>query len=272
MQLLSEKIAQCKQAREILDKQQAELESKMLEMQKTIESKKVELEELEDGERTTPASAASSQNDEEKKVFDDGSIYKGELNWAEEMHGIGTFEENTGFIYHGDFLENERHGEGILYYPSGVICYKGQWKADDEHGEGKKYDDDGHLVYSGTFVEGKYEGVGTEYGKGWKYAGQFKGGLKHGFGLEFFLTGGLLKFEGNYLYGKRHGYGMERFPNGKVRFSGFFSEGFRHGYGCDYSNSGRIVFEGEYFEGRKLAKRKATDAEESCAKRFKTCK
>jgi hypothetical protein len=73
---------------------------------------------------------------------------------------------------------------------------------------------------------GKFEGRGVleftaDKFQGDYYQGEFKNGLKHGFGTYFFSNGD--KFVGNYQYGKREGKGTYSFSNGKQSLVGTWS-------------------------------------------------
>ncbi|XP_057291663.1 radial spoke head 10 homolog B2-like isoform X3 [Hydractinia symbiolongicarpus] len=89
-----------------------------------------------------------------------GQEYSGD--WVD---GIQTgYGENIWFLkrvsnsqyplrnhYIGEFLNGERHGNGIFYYASGAI-YNGQWKNNMKHGDGKFIFKNG-CVFSGKFSD-----------------------------------------------------------------------------------------------------------------------
>jgi hypothetical protein len=48
----------------------------------------------------------------------------------------------NGARYEGEFnLQNEFEGNGVLYYPSGKMCYSGSWKSNSFHGFGVLYNE-----------------------------------------------------------------------------------------------------------------------------------
>jgi hypothetical protein len=86
--------------------------------------------------------------------------------------------------------------------------------------------DENEYSYAGDFMIGKFEGRGVleftaDKFQGDYYQGEFKNGLKHGFGTYFFSNGD--KYIGNYQYGKREGKGTYSFSNGKQSLTGTWS-------------------------------------------------
>jgi|SaaInlStandDraft_6_1057023.scaffolds.fasta_scaffold03613_4 antitoxin component YwqK of YwqJK toxin-antitoxin module len=79
----------------------------------------------------------------------------------------GTFDkglyENNGTSYHqnghksyeGGFNKGRHHGNGISFYETtGTIEYDGQWVTDERHGEGALWDESGAMVFQGVFQYG----------------------------------------------------------------------------------------------------------------------
>lgn len=86
--------------------------------------------------------------------------------------------------------------------------------------------DENEYSYAGEFIIGKFEGRGVleftaDKFQGDYYQGEFKYGLKHGFGTYFFSNGD--KYIGNYQYGKREGKGTYSFSSGKQSLTGTWS-------------------------------------------------
>ena len=86
--------------------------------------------------------------------------------------------------------------------------------------------DEAEFSYAGDFRNGKFEGRGIleftgEKYQGDHYQGEFKSGLKHGFGVYFFSNGE--KYAGHYVNGMRHGFGTYTFNNGRTPLSGMWS-------------------------------------------------
>jgi hypothetical protein len=97
-------------------------------------------------------------------------------------------------------------------------------------------------------VAGESEGVGCIVGncnngrgifiheKGEKYDGEWRSGLRNGWGLNYYPNGDT-KYEGNFLNDKRNGEGTYYFRNGD-RYEGTFVENRMHGRGIYYYANG----------------------------------
>jgi len=86
--------------------------------------------------------------------------------------------------------------------------------------------DDDEYSYAGDFMLGKFDGRGileftADKYQGDHYQGEFKNGLKHGFGMYFFSNGD--KYVGEYQFGKREGKGTYSFTDGKPALTGIWS-------------------------------------------------
>ena len=69
---------------------------------------------------------------------------------------------------------------------------------------------------------------------GKKYIGEFKNGIRHGYGTTFFTRGDV--YVGEYNNGKRHGLGVFEWENGN-RFIGYFKNGKEDGYALKFEKS-----------------------------------
>ena len=54
-------------------------------------------------------------------IFDDGSVYKGEVNKKGLAHGKGTYTFKDGSEYVGEFKNDEYHGKGSFTFFSGFV-------------------------------------------------------------------------------------------------------------------------------------------------------
>lgn len=98
-------------------------------------------------------------------------------------HGYGVHKNAEG-VYKGQFLHNERSGQGEAVYCSGKK-FVGQWKNDERCGVGKLYEKDGGVIYEGEWQDGEYNGFGREMAPdGSVYEGGFVEGQRHGLGLD----------------------------------------------------------------------------------------
>ena len=94
------------------------------------------------GIRSGTGKLVYSENNEHLESFD------GE--WADDMkkNGLLTYREYllrgiwpdsfSGSQYHGDISNDERHGQGILYFPTGA-WYEGTWKHNEMDGDHGRY-------------------------------------------------------------------------------------------------------------------------------------
>ncbi len=92
-----------------------------------------------------------------------GGTYKGEFQDG-IPHGEGTVYYDSGIMaYEGEFQDGLPNGRGKVYYRSGILGYDGEIKNDMRHGEGTLYYESGHLWYRGGWKEDKFHGFGIEY-------------------------------------------------------------------------------------------------------------
>jgi hypothetical protein len=83
--------------------------------------------------------------------------------------------------YVGDWKDNEKNGNGKLFYDS-VLIYEGDWTDDQFNGIGKRFFFDGSYYY-GEFKNNQRNGLGIQYWRdGTKYVGEFKKDLLSGSG------------------------------------------------------------------------------------------
>ena len=144
-----------------------------------------------------------------------GVIYEGE--WVEgKREGKGRLTLKDGSVYEGEFKSGLKEGKGKLVYPSGNY-YDGIWKGGKKEGDGiMKWQQDGQRYkgnwscdrpngqgdliwleqnglnkvfrnrYSGNFDNNKRSGLGKFfYANGAIYEGEWKGNIKHGYGVYY---------------------------------------------------------------------------------------
>ncbi|XP_069778246.1 ALS2 C-terminal-like protein [Narcine bancroftii] len=94
-------------------------------------------------------------------------------------------------------------------------------------------------IYEGNWYKGKPQGSGTmKWPDGRNYAGQFKGGQEHGFGV-YVTPGGPESFDCykcHWKMGKMDGYGICEYGNGLI-YKGFFRDNQRNGFGILYNST-----------------------------------
>lgn len=165
----------------------------------------------------------------------EGGHYSG--FWQQgRREGLGK-EVVTGTTYQGSFLDDQRHGEGILTLADGTVIegkfadgscadedgsikyadestYQGGVAGTDRHGEGHLEYANGD-VFDGEFRHNERFGVGVmTYADESSYQGQWKHDLMEGNGI--FADAKGVAFEGKMLKGERHGKGTLTNPDGTV--------------------------------------------------------
>jgi hypothetical protein len=171
--------------------------------------------------------------------------------------------------YEGDWERNLFHGHGTSYYEladydreghvsTKTYYYSGSWVEGTMHGYGISNSYQGlrrsgvksgvgaDLHYTGDFKNDKYDGYGVLTDEGGQYQGEWREGLKDGFGTFKLQSGD--EYEGSYSLNRRSGYGVMRYVSGD-RYEGNWSKDAYHGEGTLYSKDGR-VYAGWYSEGR----------------------
>ncbi|GFP84337.1 phosphatidylinositol 4-phosphate 5-kinase 6 [Phtheirospermum japonicum] len=100
--------------------------------------------------------------------------------------------------------------------------------------------------YEGDWVDGRYDGVwDRELGEGERYIGQYRQGLRHGYGS----CGDGSCYVGEFKCGVKHGIGCYHFRNGD-RYAGEYFGDKIHGFGVYHFGNGHC-YEGSWHEGRK---------------------
>ena len=155
--------------------------------------------------------------------------------------------------YKGAWLNNRRHGYGVLRTASGAL-YEGHFQHNQRCGEGSLFTPSPHpphaltRVYSGQWARGVKEGVGTYfYTDGSRYEGQWRGGLRHGLGSLFLPSGD--SYTGQWDRGEQSGFGsLVKGPGpceGDV-YEGAYVRGKREGPGLYYYRAQGRVFDGDW--------------------------
>jgi hypothetical protein len=179
------------------------------------------------------------------------TTYEGEFKNGEfSGHGVYKSKPNA-IIYRGEFKNDLRNGMGFLYSKGGMLY--GEYKNDRLiRGTGKR-----RFGESDSTMEGDFENEKLKYGKrtwpngdtyvgafdkngdiddgkgvftwasGWKYDGEYKDGLMHGFGVFTSPDGSV--FEGQFKNDKKHK-GTLTSPDGSV-YKGYFKNNKKHGRG-----------------------------------------
>jgi len=190
----------------------------------------------------------------------DGTIkFKGAWLKGEYVPGssILTFKDGK---YDGEIKNGKRQGKGLLKFNDGNI-YDGEWKDDLKDGQGILYNAEKSIIYKGTWQKDAYfTGKGTlENSTGQIYTGDFKEGKYYGKGILLYSKkdlNGYLKFEGEFKNGKFDGQGILEKSDGK-KYEGEWRYGKMHGNGILFNSDGTVncqgKFEDDYFMGRYIS-------------------
>lgn len=122
------------------------------------------------------------------------------------INNINTINYKSGNIYHGEVVNNRRHGYGVMTLVNGHT-YKGEYKNDKRNGYGVyTFGEDCIDKYEGHFFENKRDGYGVyTYANGIIYTGSWRKNLKEGSGILTYPDGVVVKgifFKGDICYGE----------------------------------------------------------------------
>ena len=117
---------------------------------------------------------------------------------ALKKNGKISFVFEDGSAYDGEWLDDKRHGQGIMTF--GESRYEGIWENDKRHGKGV------HTYSNGDKYEGQWEndeksgdGIYT-WKNGGSYSGEWKNNAKEGDGIRTLMDGS--KYSGRWIYNK----------------------------------------------------------------------
>ena len=135
-----------------------------------------------------------------KIIYPNGDIYEGEILFGMK-HGFGKLIEIIGLNYIGNFMFDQKEGEGQIENPNCKCQFFGKFENDKKIGFGRR------VSCRGEVVDGKYENdelnFGTiYYSNGDKYCGEIYGLRPHGKG-ELFLRGKNVFQQGTWIYGEK---------------------------------------------------------------------
>jgi hypothetical protein len=135
----------------------------------------------------------------------DGVVYDGE--WVEdnqEGYAHISFPGIDNSIFRGDVTKNKLEGYG--FFKCAAFTYEGFFKNSARNGEGTLKNPDGKIEYKGNWKNGLRDGYGVRYYlDGSMYKGQFKDNKKYGYGTEIYSN--YDKYEGYFENDMRHGEG-----------------------------------------------------------------
>ena len=199
--------------------------------------------------------------------------YEGEwVDGVAEGQGTYTSTDGYGYVYEGEFQNNERSGKGTMTWETGegvAYVYEGEFQNGKRSGKGiMTWKTDGEVAgtYEGDFADDWINGYGTcTWPSGQAYEGEWKNGRFNGKGTLTYADGSV--YEGEFVDDKKNGEGTytkadgtvvtENWVNGsKVEtltledgtYTGGVSDGKPNGQGTmEYTNGS--VYEGEWKNG-----------------------
>lgn len=154
---------------------------------------------------------------------------------ASSTHETRRHTFQSGAVYNGQWLGNERDGFGIMTWSDGTV-YAGHWKNNSASGKGRFKHNDGD-VYIGEWLRNAANGLGVYIHRdATKYEGQFLDDLQHGIGVETWRDQS--QFQGQFKDGKKSGHGVYWWPDSST-YIGYWSGNQINGHGTYVGEDGR---------------------------------
>ena len=175
-------------------------------------------------------------------IDQDGIYYEGNFENG-ILNGNGKQKLLNGCSFEGNFINGIKNGFGK------EDCtdhnYEGEYKNDQKNGEGKLYFKLLKDTYEGNFIDNNITGNGTYiWNNGEKYIGNFLNGKMDGKGKYFWPDGSY--YEGDYINNIKEGNGKFKWSNGKI-YEGPFKNGNPNGKGILTVN--HISYEVNFVDG-----------------------
>ncbi|CAG9329842.1 unnamed protein product [Blepharisma stoltei] len=158
--------------------------------------------------------------EEDSKYIYEGDWYDG------EHHGKGRKINNLGLLYVGDWVYGNRHGKGFIRYPKGK-CYEGDWKDDRCHGFGHQWNTR-NIHWDGQFQFDRPHGLARSWSDEYSYYGFFKYLMHHGKGWMVLSNG--TQYIDTFLYNSAIGKGTLKYKNGNI-YKGYVANYKKSGFG-----------------------------------------
>ena len=186
-------------------------------------------------------------------LFAQANEATGDLKEGDTGRGIKVMVHGTAvgpryFMYEGEFVNGQHHGEGIKTYSNGDI-YKGEWEDGLRHGRGTITWSSG-ASYDGQWKKDKRCGEGIKtYSNGDIYKGEWQDGRRHGKGIITWSIGGAT-YDGQWKDDRRCGEGIYTKDNGDT-YKGQFKDGEKHGQGIQTCSLLGTTYEGQWRHGKR---------------------
>lgn len=188
------------------------------------------------------------------KAIGELGFYQGARDAQYNKTGLGKTIFPNGDMYTGQYVNNQRQGQGTYYWVDRGVMYTGQWHANLRHGLGRiVYPDGGRYYGAWSFDSKNGEGRYT-YPDGSSYNGSWENDVKNGFGTYVFTDGSSFVgsfVDGSFVSGEWRLCGSTRyngtFKNDKPYGAGVFT--FKHGQEGSYRQDGHYV-NGKWLPGK----------------------
>jgi len=195
--------------------------------------------------QSLPRPRGAAVSSRRKHVFQTGAIYDGE--WlGNERWGFGMQTWPDGAEYRGQWSANTATGRGCFRHCDGDV-YTGEWRQNLAHGNGVYHHRDG-TTYEGQFVDDMQDGYGVE---SWpdrsQYFGRFNRGRKSDYGTYVWPDGS--QYTGSWFANRIDGFGFYVGSDNR-RYDGKWKGSAMHGCGRYCWPDGRTYL-GQYVTDQK---------------------
>ncbi|TNV77482.1 hypothetical protein FGO68_gene15536 [Halteria grandinella] len=180
-----------------------------------------------------------------EKYTEGDYTYEGEvLKGTSIPYGRGMFYiQSYGIIYQGWFFMGAKHGYGKeIRTVTGGYIYEGEYSQNEFEGQGTTIWDETGWNHTGAYQSGDKNGYGFLQQDFFTYKGNYVDDLKHGFGEQRY--GGNLLYKGMHYQDIMHGWGQA--DEGVYQYEGEFQMAAKHGFGRKWSDSLDYIYCGKF--------------------------
>ncbi|MEM6687120.1 MAG: MORN motif precursor, partial [Bacteroidota bacterium] len=162
------------------------------------------------------------------------------------IDGVAYITYPKDSYYHGQYVNNRRHGFGYYHWASGKT-YIGYWKDGKQHGLGYLMDKDNKVISGGTYENGELVKSAMSENMSQNINGNCAGNCTDGFGKYTYNNGDV--YWGFFKNGQRAGVGTYKWKNKSSYVGSYTDDGVRNGYGM-YTYVDRSVYKGIFVNDR----------------------
>ena len=155
-----------------------------------------------------------------------GSYYKGQW-FNDEPNGYGEYKDTKNEReFKGKWKNGKKEGLGEQRFPDGTT-FVGSYRDDLKHGDGRLFFKEDGCFFEGKFQKDKILGNGKQKGINYEYNGPWENGNMQGAGRSTYFNDKSKKedeYVGQFKNGLKHGYGEYRWADGSI-YKGQWHEG-----------------------------------------------